>query len=123
MPANSIAINEGPNFTGLSGEALGQFLRVKRNASGDLVLCGILDTGVGVTLKAVATATRVPCRYANAQGSQIGIASEAIAIGDIVYSAASGKVSKTSAGAVKIGRATSAAALNEQVAFEAEAGD
>jgi hypothetical protein len=48
----------------------------------------------------------------NGQGTQVAIASEAIAVGDDVFTAASGKCSTTATLATFIGRAKTAAAAD-----------
>lgn len=53
----------------------------------------------------------------NGQGTQVGIASEAIAVGDDVYTAASGKCSTTATNALWLGRAKQAA-TGDGVLFE-----
>ena len=114
MPANSLAILEGPNMTlTATAVAIAAFLRVNVGAAGTIAVAAIGVSGVGITKHAYAASGTGVVRLLNASGTQIGTASEAIAIGDPVYSAALGKISKTAGGgAVLLGVATSVAAAD-----------
>lgn len=110
MPANSLAILEGPNLTATAtAVAIAAFLRVNLDAQGLISAAAIGVAGIGITKQAFAASGTGVVRLLNAPGTQIATASEAIAVGDLVYSAAAGQVSKTAAGAVLLGTATSAA--------------
>lgn len=111
MPANSLAILEGPNLTATAtAVAIAAFLRVNLDANGLISAGAIGVSGIGITKQAFAASGTGVVRLLNAPGTQIGTASEAIAVGDPVYSAAAGKISKTAGGgALLLGVATSAA--------------
>lgn len=111
MPANSLGILEGPNWTATAtAVAIAAFTRVNVTAAGLIEAAAIGVLGVGITKHQFAASGTGLVRLLNAPGTQIGVASEAIAIGDPVYSAAAGKISKTAGGgAVLMGVATSVA--------------
>lgn len=110
MPANSLGILEGPNWTATAtAVAIAAYLRVALDANGLVAAAAIGVAGVGITKQAFAASGTGLVRLLNAPGTQIATASEAIVVGDLVYSAAGGKVSKTAAGAILLGVATSAA--------------
>lgn len=107
----NLRTNDGPilgNYTAAAATAYG--LRVHLNASSAWAISGISVRGLGHAAEGIASGARGPVRLINCGGELTGIASEAIAVGDTVYSAASGKMSKTSGGgAVAMGTASSAA--------------
>lgn len=95
--------------------ALGQYLRVKENSSGQAALAGANDAEFGVTEKAVFTANEpTPIRMRTAQGTYKMVANGAVTAGATVYGAASGKVSAT-AGTVVIGTAVNAAGADGDI--------
>lgn len=91
--------------------AIGQYLRVKHDGSGQVTLAGLTDTDIGAAERpSYAAGDNIPVRLRTAPGTCIMVASEAIAKGALLYSAASGKVSDQDGGsAVVIGHAESAA--------------
>lgn len=96
------------------------FARVDIDASGNLVLAGLTTRGVGY-LTARGAVNGQPATYRRASApEQIGIANAALEVGDLLYSAASGKVDDVDGGsAIVVGRATSAATAADQlVTFE-----
>lgn len=92
--------------------------RLKIASDGTYGLAPIGEIGQGFAVATFASAggrgTMFPV---NKQGTVVAIASEAIAVGDDVYSAADGKCSTTATNAVFIGRAKSAAS-GDGVLFE-----
>lgn len=107
----NVATNPGPvlgNYTAAANTAFG--LRVHLNSSSQWAITGIAARGHGHAVEGIASGARGPVRLIANGGVLPAIASEAIAVGDAVYSAASGKMSKTSGGgAVLMGTAFSAA--------------
>lgn len=97
--------------------ALGQFIRVKRASTGKVVVATIDERGIGCIESAGAADEYVACRLLNADGIHRGIASEAIVDGDEVFTAADGKISKTSAGAHSLGTAIGSASADGVVSF------
>lgn len=86
------------------------YSRVKKNSAGLVLVCAITDIGVGVNVVPIPASTIGLVNYDNGSSVQPGIATEAIAVADPVYSAAAGQVSKTSGGsAVQLGVARTAA--------------
>ena len=116
---NAIGLIEGPNFTAYNGSGadIAQYSRLKitgaeTNGCPTVGLAGVGDVCIGIAQVPIANGGFGNARFENASGSQIYLASEAIAAGDKIYSAAAGKVKKTSAaGVVSLGAAwTSTAA-------------
>lgn len=107
-----------PNIPIVAGANLAQALLVKANGT----LCALDTTPdwIGVTDDSAASGAVVPVRLA-AAGTVKLTASEAIVVGDRLYKAASGKVSKTATGSVAVGRALSAATGDGSI-FEAVIG-
>lgn len=91
--------------------AIGQYLRVKHDGSGQVTLAGLTDIDIGTAnLPSYAADENIPVLLRTAPGTCIMVASEAIAVGALLYSAASGKVADTDGGsAVVIGHAETAA--------------
>lgn len=103
---------ETPTRPFISGAALGQFLRVK--TPGALVVATASDVAIGVTETPVfAAGEPVAVRLANAQGTRFMVASGVVAVGDVVYAAAAGKVSAS--GSIIEGRALSAAGADNDI--------
>lgn len=84
-------------------------VRVTRNSAGTTAIADNTTRGDYVTLTAIEASLPGTAASMSDGGSVPALASEACAIGDLAYSAASGKFSKTSAGAVLCGRWTQAA--------------
>lgn len=101
--------NPGPSITKPTAEAIDKFLRLTLNSSGQWAKAAIGVRGDAIAEEGKASGGLLAGRLLYYGGTHIGIASEAILVGDIVYSAASGKISKTSGGAVALGRAVTAA--------------
>lgn len=115
----SIAYTAGPNISLAPAATTSQFIRVNINSSGQAAIAAIGVLGVGITQDYGTTSDRVAVRLFTASGTQIGTASEAIAVGDTIYTAANGKFSKTSGGgAIAAGIAkTAASADGDQFEF------
>lgn len=84
--------------------ALGRGLRVTRGANGECTLAGILTRGDYVLLQDSEAGKLAAAASMSAAAKVPAVASEAVAVGDIAYSAANGKTSKTAAGAVQVGK-------------------
>ena len=106
------------SFTATSGVTPGRGYRLLIASDGTYGLAGINDVGQGFNQYTVSAAggsgTYKPT---NAPGSQVAVASEAIAVGDRCYTVAGGKVSKTATSAIFIGNAKQAA-TGDGVLFE-----
>lgn len=107
----NLRFNDGPilgGYAAAANTALG--LRVHLNSSSQWAITGIAARGLGHAAQGIDSGKLGPVRLISCGGELLAIASEAIAVGDAVYSAASGKMSKTSGGgAVLMGLATQAA--------------
>jgi len=101
-----------PTRTFTASGALSQYRRVHLDGSGQLEYCSAAHTDCVGTLEtdALAADEEVAVRLTTAQGTQIMIASKAIAKGAAVYAAASGKISDS--GTVAVGEALEAATAN-----------
>lgn len=99
-----------PTRTFAANTALGQYLRVKRS-SGYLALAGLTDKELGTLEYPVLSGDEAgTVRMRSAQGTQMYVASKAIAADAPVYTAASGKVSDAQGtGAFLVGTALTAA--------------
>jgi hypothetical protein len=109
--------NPGPTRTFIvGGTAIGQFLRAKLSA-GVLVVAGITDREeVGILQFDGSASSPVSVVLPNSPGSRAGICSEAIAVGDVVYTAAAGKLSGTAGdGAIRRGIAVTATTADGDV--------
>jgi hypothetical protein len=106
--------NVSPVKTFVAGAAIGQHLRVKLT-SGKLALAGASDTELGVTeIASFADGDHQSVRLRNSEGTLVGIAAGAIAVGAEVFAAASGKIDDS--GSVAVGTAlTAATADGDQV--------
>jgi hypothetical protein len=83
-------------------------IRVSVNSSGKATIAGITVTGIGITTDGAAADGYVGVRLWSAP-THVGQCSEAIAVGDTVYTAANGRFSKTSGGgALQMGIALTA---------------
>lgn len=106
----NLTFNPGPTIGRLAAAATINFgERVVADSSGTLAVAGIGVRGCGIAQQGAATGERVAfATFGGGWSEMVGISSEAIAVGDPVYSAASGRISKTSGGgAVLLGTATS----------------
>lgn len=107
-----MTINEGPNITvtATGGVTPARGTRLTMASDGTVGLAGIGEYGEYVaayTFPAAAATETV--RFFNAQGTQVlQSTAAAIAVGDSVYTAASGVVSNTSTSALLIGIARTA---------------
>lgn len=112
-----------PECTMTAAEAINAHLRVKLNTTlGQVAIAGAGEPHMGVMAQGTASGSRGEVRLRKHMGTQVMIAAAAIAVGDLVYGAASGKVSGTVYGA-PIGRAkTAATANNDQIEIVEEAG-
>lgn len=98
-----------PRSINLTAAAVSRGIRVTRNSSG---LCAAQDAtkkGDYVTLQSGAASETISAASLGGGGKVPALASEAVAVGDLAYSAAAGKFSKTSTSAVLVGRWTQAA--------------
>lgn len=111
MPNNATGIIEGPFITVQANVAIALGLRMKQAATGLYGLAPLTEVGEGIAHQDFAAANDYGVmRDLNAPGTQQGVASEAIAINDVVYTAANGQISKTAtATGFRLGRANSAA--------------
>jgi hypothetical protein len=114
MPANALGIIEGPFITVQSSAAVALGLRMVLASTGKYGVAGLTAIGEGIAHEAFAAdGSYGVMRDINADGTQRGVASEAIAIADPVYTAADGKISKTAtATGFRIGTAISAASAD-----------
>lgn len=94
-----------------AGEALAVNRLVKLHTDGTLLYADAGEEAIGVTLAAADSAASVAIRLSGALTRFTGVASEAIAVGSVVFTAADGKVADT-ASATRIGVAQSAAAAD-----------
>lgn len=103
---------EGPNINGLATAATAQYLRVKMVAAGTWTVAGDEAFDGFANIQALAAGDPISVRHKYAGGTQIAVAGGAIAIGDTVTTAASGKCISGTTGVVDFGRAISAAAAD-----------
>jgi hypothetical protein len=90
--------------------AIGRGLRCLIDANGLISVAGILVKGDVVTAQDFAAAGEYGLVFpVSSPGAVPAVASEAVAVGDDAYSAANGQFSKTSTGAVYVGRWVQAA--------------
>lgn len=113
-------INEGSagSFIATGAVALYDRLKFVAPASGDgkatVSVAGIAERGDCVAMCPGADGDLIQVRFLNAPGEQFGKATEVIAVGGDVYTAANGDYSTTAGGgALKVGKATSAGAAAE----------
>ena len=92
-------------------EAVGQYLRT--NAAGEL--CGIAERGIGVATRNGAVGDVMAVALHSKPGTVKVVASAAIAVDAIVYTAASGKVGASASTAFPIGIAMTAAGADGDV--------
>lgn len=115
MAYPNCTINEGTNGSFLASEAIGLYDRVKfvTGSSPDgkpsLALAGATDRAIGVAMQPIASGAYGTIRFLNAPGEQFGNCVGTVALAALIYAAASGDVSGSSAGgALLIGQATTA---------------
>lgn len=110
--ADLMTINEGPNImvTATSGVTPARGNRLTMASDGTVGLAGIGVVGEYVAMWAFAAAAASDTvRFMNAQGTQVlKTTAAAVAVGDAIYTAASGVCSNTSTNAVLIGIARTA---------------
>jgi hypothetical protein len=95
-----------PRIINAAGVAIARGLRATLNSSGTYDLAGIGVKGDMIALADIEANKPGPAASLNGGGKVPAVASEAVAVGDAAYSAASGQCSKTSAGAVALGKWT-----------------
>ena len=119
--ALSNAIDTGTHdgiITRSADSAIGRYIVVKEGstAGSGVAICGAGDLPLGVTIdEAAASSARISFAPFALSGTKLLTASEAISIGDTIYTAASGKVQNEPASAgtyYRIGRALTAAAAD-----------
>lgn len=93
----------------LTAVAAARGVRVTRNSSGLCAVTGIGTRGDYVTLRDGVASEAISAVPSGTPAKVPALASEAAAVGDLAYSAASGKFSVTSTNAVLMGRWTLAA--------------
>lgn len=107
-----MTINEGPNITvtATSGVTPARGVRLTMASDGTVGLAGLGIAGEYVASYTFPSAGATETvRFLNAQGTQVmKTTAAAVAVGDSVYSAASGVVSNTSTNAILIGIAKTA---------------
>lgn len=110
--ADLMTINEGPNITvtATSGVTPARGNRLTMASDGTVGLAGIGVYGEYVASYTFAAAAATETvRFFNAQGTQVlQTTAAAVAVGDSIYTAASGVVSNTSTNALLIGIARTA---------------
>lgn len=117
MAYPNCTINEGGFGTFQATGAINIYDRCKFTTPADadgkakISVAAIGERGDVIAMQPIADGAFGTVRFLNAQGEQFGNATEAIAVGGDVYTAANGDFSTTSGGgALLVGRATSAAA-------------
>lgn len=103
--------NESPCVTDVAAGAIAKYLRVK--TPGAVAVAGASDVSFGTMERDCLAAGDCTVRLVNAQGTRKMVASEAIAVGDMVYAAAGGKIATT--GTILEGQAREAATANNDV--------
>lgn len=78
-----------------AGEAITQFMRVKKHTDGTAMIAGLAEKDIGTALETVATGAYVAIKLRTAAGTHKVIAKEALAIGATLYTEAGGKVQDT----------------------------
>jgi hypothetical protein len=100
-----------PRTIQIGGSAIGRGLRVTLLSTGLCALAGIGVRGDYVTRQDIAAnESGLAISMSGGENAQV-VASETVNIGDLAYSAANGQASRTSAGAVLIGRWTQASTV------------
>lgn len=102
-------MTESPkSFT--AAEAIGAYVRVKLNSSGQAAIAGVNEAGVGHTERACASGDVVAVRMHNHSGTRKMVAGGAIVLGAQVLNGASGRVDDATSGGPVCGVALEAAA-------------
>lgn len=103
--------------TFIADEAIAQYARVKFDSDGRVTTAGLADQDIGVAMLAAAAAgDAIPVKFRNAPGTVPMIAIEALAVGALVYTEASGKIQDTAAStAYLVGRALEAATADGDI--------
>lgn len=92
-----------------AGEALEQYRQVKLHSStNQVVYADAGEAGIGFTTAAAASGASVTVRLIHTCGNHVGVAGEALAWGDAIYSGADGKLVNDVSG-VQLGLCTLAA--------------
>jgi hypothetical protein len=119
--ANAIdtGTHDGP-ITRIADAAISRYLLVKVGATDTSVdVNGVTDRPLGTTTNEASAANdRIPVKLLSEDETSLMIASEALVVGDVIYTAASGKVQNEPATAGtywRIGRALTAAAADGDV--------
>lgn len=118
MAYPNVSIDQG-GFGSLQADAAGAltlYQRVKFTNTADsngskptIVVAGATDRAVAVVMQPIAASAFGTVRWLNAQGEQFGIASGTIPVGTLIYAAANGALSVSSAGgALPVGFSTTA---------------
>lgn len=83
--------------------AIGLGVRVKLDSSGLISAAGATDQWIGVTTEPAVASGWTTVKLRGSNGSLLFVASEALAVGAVLYPAASGKVSDTQLGGPSVG--------------------
>lgn len=114
--ASSPHLQDGDRCTFMAGATMGAHLRVKTDSSNHVVLAGVTDHAVGYIDERGATNGEYCGVRLNNAPTHAGVAAGALAVGALLYAAASGKVNDVDAGsAVIVGIAKTAAAADGDV--------
>jgi len=84
--------------------AIALYARVKMDADGKITTAGIGDRDIGIACReAFAAGDKIPVKLRSGAGTHKMIASAAMTVGDLAYSAASGKIGASASGAYLLG--------------------
>lgn len=95
--------------------AITAYARVKLDAAGTVSTAGATDKEIGIATRTVADGEPVDVGLRTGQGTHKATAEDAVAAGDAVYTAASGKVGDTGTGAFLVGTALEAATADGDI--------
>lgn len=109
MALQATYIGVEPRTITATNVAQSRGIRVTRDSSGTTAATGATTRGDYVTAQDIAASASGQAFSLSGGGKVPALASEAVAIGDLAYAAASGKFSKTSTNAALVGRWTMAA--------------
>ena len=103
--------------TFVAGEALDAYMLVDIESDGSVTKASETSVGtqIGYTIASTASGEAATISLVVGGGTSYAIADGAVAIGQVIYSAAGGKVSATGVGAQRIGLAVSAATADGDV--------
>ena len=103
--------------TFVAGEALDAYMLVDIESDGSVTKASETSTStqIGYTIAPVASGEAATISLVVGGGTSYAVADGVVAIGDVIYSAAGGKVSATGVGAQRIGLAVSAATADGDV--------